>query len=58
MSTLGSSGFRVRYKFGDDDWGESGGSEVRTDDRGMYIPLESRKGFKGRLRLAVERWNQ
>ncbi len=56
--SLGSDGFRVRYKFTDDDWGETPGSPVRTDDRGMYIPLESRKGFNGRLRLAIERWNE
>jgi hypothetical protein len=50
------NGWKVRYAMTDDDWGESKGSEVETDRSGMYIPLSSAKGFKGKLRLKVRAW--
>lgn len=56
--TSAADGMKVRYNFSDDSWGESAGSEINQDDKGMYIPLSSRKGFKAKLRLDVKRWNQ
>jgi hypothetical protein len=50
--------FKVRYLFSDDSWGESRGSKIKQDDIGMYIPLLSKKGFKAKLRLKINRWNQ
>lgn len=55
--TLDKQGPSVRYIFSDDSWGESRGSEIESDDKGMYIPLESRKGFKARLRFQMDEWN-
>jgi hypothetical protein len=55
--TSAEEGMRVNYNFSDDSWGESAGSEIKQDDKGMYIPLSSRKGFKARLRLVVKHWN-
>jgi len=56
--TSGADGIKVKYNFSDDSWGESPGSEIKHDDKGMYIPLSSKKGFKARLRLVVKPWNE
>lgn len=56
--TSTQNGFRVNYNFSDDSWSEATGSEIKQDDRGMYIPLVSRKGFRARLRLDVDAWNK
>lgn len=53
-----STGFKVRYNFSDDSWSESAGSEIKTDNNGMYVPLLSKKGFKAKLRLNVSDWNK
>lgn len=46
------AGWSIRYNFLDDAWGESRGREAeRGDDGTPYIPLSSRKGFRGRLNL-------
>ena len=50
--------WNIRYNFSDDNWSESQGTKIKMDDKGMYIPLKSKKGFKGKLRLTVEAWNQ
>ncbi len=50
--------WRVRYVFTDESWGESRGHAVQQDDRGPFIPLESKKGFKGKLRLLGSGWNE
>lgn len=54
--SLGANGFKVHYNCADDTWSESLGSEVKRDDKGLYIPLSSKKGFKGKLRLAPKTW--
>lgn len=46
------AGWSVRYNEADESWGEQRGREVEQDDDGtLYIPLSSRKGFRGRLLL-------
>jgi hypothetical protein len=47
----------VRYRFSDDSWAESTGLDTPKDDKGWYIPMTSKKGFKAKLRLIVTRWN-
>jgi pimeloyl-ACP methyl ester carboxylesterase len=54
----GDNGFNVKYSFSDDSWAESTNTDVKSDDQGMYIPLSSKKGFKGKLRIVVKGWNQ
>lgn len=54
----GVDGFKVKFGFSDDSWGESTGSEIKQDDKGMYVPLTSKKGFNAKLRLIVKPWNQ
>ena len=51
------NGWNVRYSTMDDSWGESTQNEIMHDDQGYYIPLASKKGFKGRLRLKTEPWS-
>jgi len=51
-------GFIIHYNFSDDSWGESAGTEVKQDNKGIYIPLTSKKGFLAKLRLTVKHWNQ
>ena len=56
--TLGTAGPVVRYIFSDDSWGESRGTDIKSDAQGMYIPLKSGKGFQAKLRFKVAPWNQ
>lgn len=56
-ATRSDDGWSVRYNLADDRWSESRGSEVPSDDQGPYIPLESAKGFKGKLRLRYTAWS-
>lgn len=55
-ATHNDNGWDLRYNLTDSSWGENRGSAVATDDRGIYIPLSSRKGFKGKLRLMTQDW--
>lgn len=55
--TPSADGPKVRYRFSDDSWGESTGLDVPKDDKGLYIPMTSKKGFKAKLRLDVKRWS-
>ncbi len=63
-ATKTSSGWNLRYIYTDTDWGEKRGRKVLSDsidgnpNSGYYIPLSSKKGFKAKLRLDVESWNQ
>ena len=57
-ATPSKGGWNVRYNFIDDYWGESKGKAIEQDSEGLYIPLESKKGFKAKLRLNVESWNE
>ncbi len=36
---------------------ESRGRDAETDATGTFIPLSSAKGFRARLRLALQGWN-
>ena len=56
-ATRRDDGWSIRYNFADDKWSESRGTEVPSDEKGQYIPLESSKGFKGKLRLKYRAWN-
>lgn len=56
--TLDGDQFRPRYLLGDDDWGETnGGRDLKKDDDGYFIPLSSKKGFRGKLRFLFAPWN-
>jgi hypothetical protein len=57
-ATSSDTGWDIRYSFMDDNWGESTRDVVKQDDKGLYIPLTSPKGFKGKLRLEAETWNR
>jgi hypothetical protein len=57
QATRAGEGWRVRYTFADDAWAETRGADVKRDDQGLYIPLASKKGFRGRLRLNVREWS-
>jgi hypothetical protein len=50
-------GPKIRYRFSDDSWGESTGLDVSKDDKGLFIPMTSKKGFRAKLRLIVSRWS-
>lgn len=52
--TPGKDVWLLHYTFADEGWGEGRGKKLAPDSEGNYtIPLESRKGFKGRLILQV-----
>lgn len=55
--TPSDAGWNVRYVYTDEQWGESRGRVVEQDDEGLFIRLESTKGFRGLLRLDVAAWN-
>ena len=52
-----NAGWDVRYSLMGAKWGESAGNKVQHDERGYFIPLETEKGFKCKLRLKTELWN-
>lgn len=56
-ATSSKTGWNLRYVLTDEEWGEKRGKEFQTDEKGMFIPLTSRKGFKGKLRINIENWN-
>ncbi|MFP5506614.1 MAG: esterase/lipase family protein [Gammaproteobacteria bacterium] len=49
------TGFNVRYLRTDEKWSEGAGTLAVQDGNEYFIPLTSGKGFKGRLRLTVQR---
>ncbi len=55
-ATPDEEGWTVRYNLADSSWGEGAGHRVEQDDQGIYIPLRSRKGFKGKLRIMTQPW--
>jgi len=55
-ASLGDDGWTLRYNRTDEAWSESTGHKAEQDAQGMYIPLSSKKGFKGRLRLTTAAW--
>ena len=55
-ATPDGDSWRVRYNLTDDAWSDTRGKEAVSDDKGFVIPLQSAKGFKGKLRLDTKRW--
>ncbi len=45
----------LRYVYADDNWSERQGALVESDADGPFIPLHSKKGFKGKFRLDMHR---
>ncbi len=48
--------WHIRYNLTDDSWGENAGSAAEGDAKGTFIPLSSKKGFRGKLRLKISSW--
>jgi hypothetical protein len=53
----GEDGWSVRFNRTDEAWGENAGRNAERDASGWSIPLSSKKGFKGTLRLRLTNWN-
>ena len=56
-ATCTEGGWRIRYNRMDEHWAEKRGTEVEQDDQGVWIPLSSKKGFEGKLRLRASNWS-
>jgi hypothetical protein len=54
-ATRSGDGWNVRYVLADEQSSEGLGTLVESQPEGYLIPLSSQKGFKGRLRLTVQR---
>lgn len=54
-ATPSDDGWNVRYLFADDRSSEALGTLAAQDGDAYVIPLASQKGFKGQLRLAVQK---
>lgn len=54
-TTPTQDGWNVRYLRTDEAWSEGGGTLAEQDGDDYVIPLATQKGFRGRLRLAVQR---
>jgi hypothetical protein len=52
-ATSTDSGWRVRCNHADDEWGEKLGSELSLSDGRFAVPISSRKGLKGSLKLSI-----
>ena len=50
------NGWTLRYILSDEDWGEGRGRNAESTDAGFQIPIQSRKGFKARLRIEPSNW--
>lgn len=55
-ATQSNGGWNLRYILTDEKWGEKRGKNIDEDENGLYIPVTSRKGFKGKLRLYINSW--
>lgn len=55
--TLDATRSRIRYLFGDEQWGDGRGRDVEQDEQGRYLPIENKKGFAGRLYVDLDLWN-
>lgn len=55
-ATIADDGWNIRYIPTDEEWGEKLGKDVLTDDKGIYIPLSSKKGFEAKLYLDIQPW--
>lgn len=54
--TLNQGEWALRYVESDSHWGEQRGKMLSQDDKGWYIPLSNRKGFRARLYFEVNTW--
>lgn len=45
--------WKLRFNLTDEEWGEQTGHSFQLDNDGFYIPLKSKKGFRGRLKVAM-----
>ena len=57
-ATPNGSGWTLRYNRTDERWSESGGTVADMDGADFIVPLDSAKGFKGRLRLRLGKVNE
>jgi hypothetical protein len=48
--------WNLRYNLTDEEWGEKTGHYLTEASDGFYIPLTSKKGFRGRLKLITQAW--
>jgi len=55
-ATPEGNGWRVRFNLADDAWSDSRGQEATKEGDEFVIPLQTAKGFRGKLRLAARTW--
>ncbi|MEE4604068.1 MAG: hypothetical protein V2J65_22495 [Desulfobacteraceae bacterium] len=55
-ATPDGDSWNVRYNLADDAWSDTRGRDAARDEEGYVIPLQSAKGFKGKLRLDARTW--
>lgn len=55
-ATISDDGWNIRWIPTDEEWGEKLGKEIKSDAKGVYIPLSSKKGFEGKLYLDIQPW--
>lgn len=55
-ATRNDQGWRIRYNRMDEHWAEKLGIDAEQDAQGVWIPLSSKKGFRGKLRLDISAW--
>ena len=51
------TGWNVRYLLTDERWSDGTGTRVEQEGKDYVIPLSSKKGFKGQLRLTIQSWH-
>lgn len=56
-ATIADEGWNIRYILTDEQWGEKLGRDVPSDEKGVYIPLSSKKGFEAKLYLDMQAWS-
>lgn len=54
-ATPRGDGWALRYNRTDERWSENAGSAAERDGDDFIVPIESAKGYRGRLRLKVRR---
>ncbi|MEE4329256.1 MAG: hypothetical protein V2J10_00195 [Wenzhouxiangella sp.] len=53
-TTRGDDGWRVRFNRTGEHWGETRGRELSKEGSSYILPIESRKGLRGRLKLRLK----
>ncbi|MEX0944740.1 MAG: hypothetical protein WDZ38_03635 [Balneolaceae bacterium] len=46
--------WNIRYNLSDEEWGENRGHEADVKNGNVYIPLKSKKGFAGKLKIEMK----